>query len=111
MEYTPVLRLRGGKRELPPALKAAQAVNQKILSATGVDRSQWFGLITFVNKMRDQAKKDVKDTTDFVAVNKKLMEVFEDYLNKHGKSKVAKEIEDLAEEVRAKRGKKKSKKD
>ena len=35
--------------------------------------------------MRTEAKTTVKDTTDFVAVNKKIMEIFEEYLNKHGK--------------------------
>ncbi len=97
--------MKGGKRELPPALKAAQVTNEKILTATGVDRSNFMGLIKFVGKMRDEAKKSVKDTTDYTSVNKKLMEVFEDYLEKHGKSKVAKEIEGLTEEIRAKRKK------
>ncbi len=96
---------QGGKRELPPALKAAQATNEKILSATGVDRSNFMGLIKFVGKMRDEAKKSVKDSSDYTAVNKKIMEVFEDYLEKHGKSKVAKEIENMTEEIRAKRKK------
>ncbi len=103
--YVPVLRLRGGKRELPPAIKAAQATNEKILSATGIDRSNFMGLIKFVGKMRDQAKKFVSDPTDYISLNKKIMEIFEDYLEKHTKPVVAKEIENMTEEIRAKRKK------
>jgi len=76
------------------------------LEKSGVERSNWFGLITFVNKFRKEAKKTVKDETDFVTVNKKLLELFDEYLAKHGKSKVAKEIVDLAIEVKNSRKRK-----
>ena len=59
--------------------------------------------------MRDEAKKSVKDHKDYVAINKKILEVFEDYMNKHGKAKVAKEIVDYAEEIKQNRAAKKKK--
>ena len=58
--------------------------------------------------MRTEAKTTVKDTTDFVAVNKKIMEIFEEYLNKHGKQKVHNEIEKMAEDIKKSRGVKKA---
>lgn len=94
------------KRELPPALKAAQVVNEKVLKATGAERSDWFGLIKYINVLRKEAKKTVKDEKDFEAVNKKIMELFEKDLESKGKGKVASMIKAFAEEAKANRGKK-----
>ena len=94
------------KRELPPALKAAQVVNEKVLKATGAERSDWFGLIKYINVLRKEAKKSVKDEKDFEAVNIKIMELFEKDLESKGKGKIASMIKAFAEEAKANRGKK-----
>ncbi len=92
------------KRELPPALKESQKTNKKVSELSGYKISP--GLIKFVSKFRQDAKKSVKDETDYVAVNKKILELINDYLAKHGKSKVYAEIEKLAEEIKRSRSKK-----
>lgn len=102
--------MKGGKKELPPALKAAQVVNEKILKEAGADRKHWFGLITYVNTLRKKAKTTVKDEKDFKAVNAKIVELFEDELDKKGKNKIAEAIENFYEEAMAKRKKRGSKK-
>ncbi len=102
--------MTGGKRTLNPALKATQVVNEKILKESGAERKHWFGLITYVNTLRKDAKKQVKDEKDFEAVNKKIMELFDGELDKKGKAKIAKTIEDYYTEAMAKRGKRGSKK-
>ena len=91
------------KRTLPPALKAAQVINEKVLKETGADRKHWFGLIKYINVLRTSAKKSVKDEKDFEAVNKKIMDLFNDELSSKGKGKIAKMIADYAEEAMAKR--------
>ncbi len=102
--------MTGGKRTLNPALKATQVVNEKILKETGSERKNWFGLITYVNTLRKDAKKQVKDEKDFESVNKKIMELFSAELDVKGKEKIAKIIEDFHTEAMAKRGKRGSKK-
>jgi hypothetical protein len=95
------------KRELPPALKASQVTNKKVSEKLGYNISP--GLIKFVSKFRNQAKQTIKDEKDFVAVNKKTLELFEEYFNKHGKSKLVSEVEKLADEIKNSRKKKSSK--
>ena len=91
------------KRELPPALKASQQTNKKISEKLGYNISP--GLIKFVSKFRIQAKQGIKDEKDYVAVNKKTLELFDDYLNKNGKAKLVSEVEKLAEEIKVSRKK------
>jgi hypothetical protein len=98
------------KRELNPALKATQVINEKILKETGAERGHWFGLIAYVNSLRKEAKKQVKDEKDFKAVNDKIMELFKVDLDKKGKGKIAGMIKDMYTEAMAKRGKRGSKK-
>ena len=110
IEIEPLPFMEGGgktKKALPPALKAAQEVNENILKQTGASRSDWFGLITYVNILRKDAKKSVKDEKDFVSVNKKILELFNAELSSKGGSKIAEQIKDLAEEAKKKRTKKK----
>ena len=101
---------KGGKGTLNSALKATQLINEKILKASGAERKFWFGLITYVNTLRKEAKKKVKDETDFDSVNKKILELFEIEIEKKGKDKIAKAIEDFYVESMAKRRKRGSKK-
>jgi hypothetical protein len=100
----------GGAKTLNPALKATQVINERILKDVGGVRSHWFGLITYVNTLRKDAKTKVKDEKDFKAVNDKIVELFKVDLEKKGKSKIAKMIEDFYMEAMAKRGKRGSKK-
>ena len=97
-------KLLGGRR-LPPALKASQVVNEKILKETGVEGVHWFGLIIYINMLRKEAKKSVKDEKDFEDVNKKIMELFEKDLQLKGKGKIADIIITFAEEAKTKRSK------
>jgi hypothetical protein len=92
------------KKGLNPGMQASQVSNKKISAIIGYNISP--GLIKFISKMRIIAKKDVKDEKDYVEVNKKLLEVFNDYLAKNGKQKVIAEIEKLAEEIKHSRSKK-----
>ena len=99
----------GGAKTLNPALKATQVINEKILKEVGGERKHWFGLITYVNTLRKDAKKQVKNEKDFESVNKKIVELFEVDLDKKGKSKIAKIIEDYYNDAMAKRGKRSKK--
>ncbi len=90
-------------RKLPPALTASRLINEKIFIQTGVSRSNWLGLILFVNNIRIKAKKEVIDPTNYIQVNAKIIELFENYIETNGKTKVANEIENLTMELRAKR--------
>ena len=47
---------------------------------------------------------------DYKALNKKMLEIFDEYVSKHGKSKVADEVTKIGEEIRNNRTKKASKK-
>ena len=98
-------------KKLNPALKATQIINERILKDVGGERKYWFGLITYVNTLRKEAKNQVKDEKDFQSVNDKIMELFKVDLDKKGKSKIAKMIEDFYMVAMSKRGKRGSKKD
>jgi hypothetical protein len=91
-------------RGLPPALKAAQATNKKISEITEYKISP--GLIKYVSQFRNEAKQTIKDETDFISINKKTLELFNEYFVKHGKSKVVGEIEKIAEQIKNYRNKK-----
>jgi hypothetical protein len=93
------------KRTLNPALKATQVINEKVLKEAGAERSHWFGLITYINTLRKEAKKLVNEK-DFEAVNKKIMELFEKDLQSKGKAKIASIIAKFAEEAKENRKKK-----
>ena len=84
--------MRGG--ELPPALKEAMKTNKKVSKVTGYKISP--GLIKFVSKFRQEAKKTIKDEKDFMAVNKKTLELFNDHFAKQGKTKITEEIQVFA---------------
>ena len=92
-------------RTLNPALKATQIINERIFQDIGCERRYWFGLITYVNTLRKEAKKLVKDEKDFIAVNNKINELFNSDLDKKGKDKIIKEIKDFYNEAMGKRGK------
>ena len=93
------------KRAANPFIKATLAINEKILKECGGERSDWFGLIKYVNVLRTEAKKAVKDEKDFEAVNKKILELFEKELQSKGKAKIASMIKNFAAEIKAKRSK------
>ena len=96
------------KRELPPALAESQKTNKIISEKVGYNISP--ALITYVaRKFGDEAKTSVKDPKDFKAVNKKKLELFEDYLSKNSKGKILGEIEKVANDLKNSR-KKNSKK-
>ncbi len=95
-------RIHGGRRVIPPILIAAQQVNEQILKSTGVDRSNWNGLIYFINKIRTKAKNEVIDASDYISVNNKIMEIFNEYLNQKGKFIIANEIENLTKNLKCK---------
>jgi hypothetical protein len=90
------------KRVMNPAMKATLELNNVVLKKSGAERSDWFGLIKFINNFRKDAKNTLGDVENS-KVNDKIMELFENYLNKHGKEKVATEIKKLAEEAMAAR--------
>lgn len=90
-------------RELPPALKASQATNKKISEMSGYKISP--ALIKYVSQFRTEAKQSVKDEKDFVSINKKILELFNEHFSKHGKSKVFAEMEKLAEQMKNSRKK------
>jgi len=101
--------LVGGKRTAPPALLEGVKTNRTIQDKLGCKGGP--GLISFVNqKLRIPAKKEVKDKTDYKALNKKMLEIFEEYVSKHGKSKVADEVNKMGEQIRSNRTKNSSKK-
>jgi hypothetical protein len=96
------------KRELPPALIENQKTNKIISEKVGYNISP--ALITYVaRKFGDEAKASVKDPKDFKAVNKKKLELFDDYLSKNSKGKILSEIEKTASDLKNSR-KKNSKK-
>jgi hypothetical protein len=96
------------KRELPPALIENQKTNKIISEKVGYNISP--ALITYVaRKFGDEAKASVKDPKDFKAVNKKKLELFDDYLSKNSKGKILSEIEKTAADLKSSR-KKNSKK-
>ena len=98
-----------GGRTAPPALLEGVKTNRTIQDKLGCKGGP--GLISFVNqKLRIPAKKEVKDPTDYKALNKKMLEIFEEYVSKHGKSKVAEEVNKMGEQIRNNRTKKSSKK-
>jgi len=98
-----------GGRTAPPALLEGVKTNRTIQDKLGCKGGP--GLISFVNqKLRIPAKKEVKDPTDYKALNKKMLEIFEEYVSKHGKSKVAEEVNKMGEQIRSNRTKKNSKK-
>jgi hypothetical protein len=98
-----------GGRTAPPALLEGVKTNRIIQDKLGCKGGP--GLISFVNqKLRIPAKKEVKDVTDYNALNKKMLEIFDEYVSKHGKSKVADEVTKIGEEIRNNRTKKASKK-
>lgn len=95
------------KRSLPPQIVSSNAINEKIAKSTGVERSSWFGIIKFASNIRQEANKSIKDPKkDWEQRDKKMLELIESYISKHGKEKVVKEINALAEEAKRKRSKK-----
>ena len=94
------------KRALPPALVESNLTNKKISAATGVGIGP--ALMKFVKSFREQAKKTIKDEKDFMAINKKTVEIFNDYLNKNGKAKIVSEIESIAANIKKNRSKPKA---
>ncbi len=98
-----------GGRTAPPALLEGVKTNRTVQDKLGCKGGP--GLISFVNqKLRIPAKKEVKDPTDYKVLNKKMLEIFEEYVSKHGKSKVADEVNKIGEQIRSNRTKKSSKK-
>ena len=98
-----------GGRTAPPALLEGVKTNRIVQDKLGCKGGP--GLISFVNqKLRIPAKKEVKDVTDYKVLNKKMLEIFDEYVSKHGKSKVADEVTKIGEEIRNNRTKKASKK-
>ncbi len=96
------------KRTLHPSLAENIRVNKIISDKVGYSISP--ALITYVaRKFGDSAKASVKDPKDFKAINKKKLELFEDYLAKNSKSKIVSEIEKIGNDLKAAR-KKNSKK-
>ena len=94
-----------GGRTAPPALLEGVKTNRTVQDKLGCKGGP--GLISFVNqKLRIPAKKEVKDPTDYKVLNKKMLEIFEEYVSKHGKSKVADEVNKIGEQIRSKRSKK-----
>ena len=94
-----------GGRTAPPALLEGVKTNRTVQDKLGCKGGP--GLISFVNqKLRIPAKKEVKDPTDYKVLNKKMLEIFEEYVSKHGKSKVADEVNKIGEQIRSKRTKK-----
>ena len=93
-------------RTVNPALRDTQIINERIVKDIGCERRYWFGLIIYVNTLRKEAKKLVKDEKDFKAVNNKINELFNSDLDKKGKDKIIKEIKDFYNEAMGKRGKK-----
>jgi hypothetical protein len=96
------------KRQLHPSLAENIRVNKIISEKVGYSISP--ALITYVaRKFGDTAKASVKDPKDYKAINKKKLELFEDYLAKNSKSKLVSEIEKVGNDLKAAR-KKNSKK-
>ena len=90
------------KRTLHPSLAENIRVNKVISDKVGYSISP--ALITYVaRKFGDSAKASVKDPKDFKAINKKKLELFEDYLAKNSKSKIVSEIEKVGNDLKAAR--------
>ena len=81
-------------------------MKEKIIKEIGVDRKFWFGLNTYFYELRTEALKDVKDSKDFKALHKKVMELFDRDMKSKGKDKLSKYVVNLAEEIKKKRSKK-----
>jgi len=90
-------------RELPPALKEAQQLKEKMIKDLGVDRKFWFGLNTYFYELRTDALKDVKDSKDFKTLHKKILELFDKDMKSRGKDKISEYVINLAEEIKKKR--------
>lgn len=96
------------KRTLHPALAENIKTNKIISEKVGYNISP--ALITYIaRKFGDSAKASVKDPKDYKAINKKKLEIFEDYLAKNSKSKLVSEIVKVGEDLKEAR-KKNSKK-
>ena len=96
------------KRSLPPSLAENIKTNKIISEKIGYNVSP--ALITYIaRKFGDSSKASVKDPKDFKAVNKKKLELFDEYLAKNSKSKIVSEIDKVGEDLKASR-KKNSKK-
>jgi hypothetical protein len=90
------------KRTLHPSLAENIRVNKIISDKVGYSISP--ALITYVaRKFGDSAKASVKDPKDYKAINKKKLELFEDYLAKNSKSKIVSEIEKIGNDLKAAR--------
>lgn len=97
------------KRGLPPALVESQKTNKYISAKLGYNISP--ALISYVTNFRKSAKavKGV-DEKDYVTVNKKIIEFFDEALKKSGKEKLVSDVEKVADRLRSEREKKKSQK-
>jgi hypothetical protein len=92
------------KRELPPSLAESFKTNKIISEKIGYNISP--ALVTFIaRKFGDAAKASVKDSKDFKAVNKKKLELFEEYFSKNSKSKILSEIEKIGNDLKEARRK------
>ena len=95
----------GGAKKLPASLAESNKTTSEICEKLGVKRSP--GLIMFVNrKLRIPAKEQVSDEKDYKAVNKKMLELFDDLLKKKSKQQLVSEVEKYAEEAKNNRTKK-----
>ena len=95
----------GGAKKLPPSLAESNKTTSEVCEKLGVKRSP--GLIMFVNrKLRIPAKEQVSDEKDYKAVNKKMLELFDDLLKKKSKQQLVSEVEKFAEEAKNNRTKK-----
>jgi len=92
------------KRQLHPSLAENIRVNKIISEKIGYSISP--ALITYVaRKFGDTAKASVKDPKDFKAINKKKLELFEEYLSKNSKAKILGEIDKIGNDLKAARKK------
>jgi hypothetical protein len=95
----------GGAKKLPASLAESNKTTSEVCEKLGVKRSP--GLIMFVNrKLRIPAKEQVSDEKDYKAVNKKMLELFDDLLKKKSKQQLVSEVEKFAEEAKNNRTKK-----
>jgi hypothetical protein len=95
----------GGAKKLPASLAESNKTTSEICEKLGVKRSP--GLIMFVNrKLRIPAKEQVSDEKDYKAVNKKMLELFDDLLKKKSKQQLVSEVEKFAIEAKNNRTKK-----
>jgi hypothetical protein len=85
-------------RTINPALKEYGQLREFIFKKIGIDRKYFFGLITYIEKLRNEVKKCVGNYQDYKSVNKQILELFEKDLEHNGKDKLSNYIISLAEE-------------